>query len=282
MSFDLNDPRVPRWIQENHRSGRWFSNPQPHPSPNGILADTQGRTRPLSGQEFARAARGGGVCYLFDGPTFPVADGGSTVKVGLIQALIASNLGVFGIAANWGWEAVNDYGSNLSIPIAWLPPEEYFAGDSIVGLVQASGAGMVIGDSLETLSRLTHLKLPTVLLLFDFYPQLWAQLGAVPAEIDRALQMLRSLDPRTTTVLTRCADDARRLGEVVSLRTVVFDGVDVSDVGGGIGLQGGRACCMPWELSLSPELRRAGAVGRMLDCRSAASGRWESSPRSRS
>lgn len=153
---------VPAWVMENEN--RTFS----PPDPTQIFASS-----PQSEATQTEAT------YLLDGPTYPIADGGSAVKDALIRSLLSRGIKVKLIAANWAHDKIHAY-NHLRVPIKWMDPADYFSIDNLRKMLIKHQCRFLIVDSAETMYRCAQFWPPTRMLavLFDDYAHISRDRGA--------------------------------------------------------------------------------------------------------
>lgn len=217
------DAVIPLWVREN--AARTLDSPRLQP-PTPIIEE-RGRLRSWDG--VSAATECGPAVYLLDGPTFPVADGGSAVKAGLLRS-VAAQRPLWGLAALTSADSVDAYAGLLS-GTAWLSPADYY-GAGLRAALTSFRAPLVIADSLETATRLVTTATPRIVfLLMDFYPTLTLARGAPPEAVDlswvRMTQVVR--DPRVT-VIARTEEDREAVRWLRPANSVLLHrGADLDD-----------------------------------------------------
>lgn len=194
---------VPAWVKENI-GRRSDANENAFRLTRPVLV-TGGKIRAWPEPHIALPT--GAALYLLDGPTFPVADGGSAVKAGLMSGLAAA-VPLFGVAAHTDGESLHAYDEVLR-GVGWLPTVDYYSGAHLSRVLKDLNPHSVIVDSLETATRaLESHPRRIVLLLMDFYPKLLKARSASADEQQLALRRMQRLAADdSVTVVTRTEDD---------------------------------------------------------------------------
>lgn len=168
------------------------------------------------------------IAYLLDGPTFPVADGGSAVKAAVLRGLVEARMQVVAVVCDWGVDHYQEY-LNLGLQIILVPPCEYYSEALFGSVLRSIAPRYVIADSIETLGRaIQNVEASRIvaLLLDDFAAT--AQMRREPKErVEAAHRVLRLLCDGGSTLLVR--NSSARLGLESACRGTVLplDGIDI-------------------------------------------------------
>lgn len=207
----LNSLGVPAWVRENFDRERSNSAP-PWGRYNGEYLHVSSAVEPsvLDRGSIGLLFKQANLVYLLDGPTYPVADGGSYVKSLFLEIMTRLGVRILGVAAAWPRDEPLAY-AKRGIEVVWMSPTSYYDSRIAETLRFSESIDHLLVDSFESLLRISpsYPANRTILLMLDDY----AHMEHVRGHPERAGFVhghIQSAIDAGLTVLARSPADASR------------------------------------------------------------------------